>query len=127
MSKKTENIITLVDNVRIDDNPTSYTSAELAVAAWSYCLFYITIDSTLAPTDIQIILEFSNNDGSTWFQYRNDFWGDLRYEDTATASGINHCISSPLAGSLMRVRVVGTGTTSTAYFDISVHVQPYNV
>jgi hypothetical protein len=108
-------ITTLINAVRIDDDPTSYNSAAIDCEIKNKFLLFLNIDSTLSPTTLQIIVQFSDDGGDTWYDYKNDFFGDLLYEDTEVASGVKHCVSGECIGSTMRVRAVGVGTNSTNY------------
>ena len=122
----TGTITTLIDAVRIDNDPTTSSSSKLDVHDFSKGLLFIDIDSTLAPTDLLIDLEVSDDNGTTWYKLMNDFLSDLRYEDTATASGLKECLEIPLPGDDIRVTVTGTGTDATNYFDVTIKLQPLN-
>ena len=49
---------TLVDDIRIDDDPTSYNSAGLDVSEHNACWILIDIDSTLAATTFLLSLRY---------------------------------------------------------------------
>ena len=116
-------ITTLLNAVRIDNDPTSSSSAAISTADYNEFQLYIDIDSTLAPTTLQLNVEFSDDGGTTWYKYMNDFFGDLSWEDTATASGLKQCVSGRCVGKTMRVTAVGVGTTASAFFDVTVKVE----
>lgn len=122
---KIPTLITLEEDQVLDDSPTSKNSAAQDTEPYSRFLLYLKIDSTLAPTDIRFIIQFSNDGGTTWFDLQNDFWGDLRYEDTAVASIVYECLEGPCAGKKMRLRAVATGTNATNYFTYSAYLELY--
>jgi len=117
-------VTTLIDNVTLDDDPTSYTSDAMAVDGYSQGLLFLDIDSTGSPTLVQIEMQFSDDNGTTWYKLANGFMGSLVYEDTETASGLNECVEIPLTGSLMRLVATATGTDGSNSFDITAKVQP---
>ena len=46
------------------------------------------VAKTGTPTDIVLEVRFTTNTGTAvYFPYQNDFWGDLRWDDTAIGSG----------------------------------------
>ena len=109
---------TLVDDIRIDDDPTSYNSAGLDVSEHNACWILIDIDSTLAPTHLRVLAQFSHDAGTTWWDFEEGLWASLGWEDTDTASGINKAFMLPCGGiDLMRIRIIGTGTDATNFFD----------
>lgn len=104
-----------------------YTSGTLNVSEASKGLLFVDIDSTLDPTDVLIIFQVSDDGGDTWYTFKTDPLTELRYEDTATANGLKECFDIPLPGDDIRAIVSATGSTTTAYFDVTVKVQPYNL
>jgi len=117
---------TLIDNVRIDDDPTFYNSAAFDVSIWSAVWVLIDIDSTLAPTNLRVVAQFSNDNGVTWWDFEEGLWASLYWEDVDTASGINKAFLLPCGGQdNMRIRVVGTGTDATNYFDVTVKMRGF--
>jgi len=121
--KRIDTIQTLINAVRLDDSPTSYNSDAINTEDFTDFLLFLNIDSTLAPTDVVFIVQFSDDGGTTWYDYQNDFWGDLRYEDVATAAGIKECLHGKVGGRKMRLRAVATGTDATNYFDITAKIE----
>ena len=84
-----------------------------------FSLFY-TLARAGTPTDIRIIVQFSQDGGTTFFDYMNWFFGDLRFDDTAVGSdGINEVVTGDCIAEDMRIRVVATGTTASNTFTVS--------
>ena len=96
---------------------------QIAVSQPFECLGYrdllllIDLDVTGQPTDIVIELEFSN-DRVNWYKYSQDFWIDLRYEDTA--GDLLECVEAPVLAPWVRVRLVSTGCEAGATFEMTV-------
>jgi hypothetical protein len=108
-------------NITYDDSPTTATSATVDCSRARDFMFLWSVFRANAPTDIQVICEFSNDGGTTWFAYRNDFWGQLLYDDVAvgTTPGISRCYSGTCVGDFIRFRIVCQGTSASATFVVS--------
>ena len=101
-------------NVEYDTSTTeTNSSASQDCTRFREFLFMWTVTKNNTPTDIQAKVQFSDDGGTTWFDYRNDFWGQLIYDDVAVGSGFNRCYSGRCIGDLMRVQVVATGLTGS--------------
>ena len=114
---------TLIDNKAIQ---TTYTSASIHVEDYREFVLYLSINSTLAPTDILFRVQFSD-DNVTFYNLTDWWYGDLRYEDTATADGItesmgSHCVQ----GRYIRLFATVTGGSATAYFTVTAKMEFYN-
>ena len=117
---------TLIDAVRIDNDPTSYNSGAMDVTEYSAVWVLIDIDSTLAPTTLRVLAQYSDDAGTTWWDFEEGLWASLYWEDTATAAGINKAFLLPCGGiDDIRIRVVGTGTDATNYFDVTVKARAF--
>ena len=117
---------TLIDGIRLDNDPTFYNSAALDVEGYAMVALLVAIDSTLAPTDVRIVVQFSDDGGTTWWDYEEGFWASLYWEDTATATEIHKAFVLPVAGfDVMRIRAVATGTNAANYFDVTVKARPF--
>lgn len=115
-----------VISVRLDDDPTSYNSAAIDVSDWSALWVLIEIDSTLAPTNVRILPQFTPDSGVTWYDFEEGLWASLYWEDTDTASGIHKAFLLPCGGiDLVRFRAVATGTDATNYFDVTVMIRGF--
>ena len=117
---------TLIDAIRLDNDPTFYNSDALDVEGYAMVALLVAIDSTLAPTDVRIVVQFSDDGGTTWWDYEEGFWASLYWEDTATATEIHKAFVLPVAGfDSMRIRAVATGTNAANYFDVTVKARPF--
>jgi len=117
---------TLIDAVRLDDAPTFYNSAALYIEGYSMVALLVSIDSTLAPTDVRLLAQFSDDGGTTWWDFEEGLWASLYWEDTATATEIHKAFVLPVAGfDHVRIRAVATGTDATNYFDVTVKARPF--
>jgi len=117
---------TLIDNIRIDDAPTFYNSVAHNISTQSAVWVHIAIDSTLAPTNLRVIAQFTDDGGTTWWDFEEGLWASLYWEDLDTAAGINKAFLLPCGGQdSMRIRVVGTGTDATNFFDVTVKIRSF--
>ncbi|MFQ5858981.1 MAG: hypothetical protein ACE5LU_25555, partial [Anaerolineae bacterium] len=117
---------TLVNAVRLDDSPTSYNSANMDVDGYRGAWVLIDVDSTLTPTDVRFLAQFSDDGGTTYWDYEEGLWASLYFEDQDTASGVKKVFDLPLEGiDDWRIRVVATGTNATNYFDVTVKARGY--
>ena len=112
---------TLIDGVRIDDDPTAFNGPSFPVGGFNAMWVLIDIASTLAPTHLRVLAQFSDDGGTTWWDFEEGLWASLGWEDTDTASGINKAFMLPFGGiDLMRIRIIGTGTDATNFFDVTI-------
>lgn len=122
--KRRRAFVTLIDNITLNDDPTSYNSAAQAVDIWRNFLLYLDVDS--AGTDVhvvQFIVQFSDDGGTTWYDYKQGLFASLFYEDVDTADGVTECFSGVVHGRDMRLRAVATGTSGTLTFTITAKVE----
>ena len=112
---------TLIDAIRIDNAPTDYNSAGMDVSDYGAVWVLCDVDSTLAPTHLRVIAQYSHDAGTTWWDYEEGLWASLGWEDTDTAAGINKAYMLACGGiDLIRIRIVGTGTDAGNFFDVTV-------
>lgn len=116
--------VTLINAVRLDDDPTTTTSTAVDVYGYKEIIIETLVDSTLAPTDVVFQLQFSNDDGVNFATYNLDYWANYRYEDTATASGLREVAVGRVLGKKMQFVATATGTSGTAFFDVSAWLVP---
>ena len=105
-------ILTLHNAQRLDDSPTSATGTEIAsdlVGSFRKFALYLDIDSTSTPTTLEVIVQFSDDGGTTWYDYRQGLFAALFYEDTAVAGGIKQMFVGDVAGRSFRVELVAVG------------------
>jgi hypothetical protein len=119
-------IATLIDAITLDDDPTAYNSAALDSSGFRKFLLYLAIDSTSTPTTLQILVQFSDDGGTTWWTYKQGPFAALFWEDGDTATEVNECFEGECGGRLMRIRAVGVGTTSSAKFKVTAKVELRN-
>ena len=112
-------LFTPVDAVVFDDDPTTYTSAEIDCSGYRKFLLRLRLTVTDTPTTIQIIVQFSQ-DGATYENYMRGPFGSLMYEDSAGSK--NECIEGPVLGAKMRIYVVTVGTDATHKFTLTAKV-----
>jgi hypothetical protein len=119
----------LIDNVRLDDDPTSYTSGQLGVRGWSAAWVMIRLNSTSNPTNIRILAQFGYDQGGSvvdWYDFEEGLWGALYWEDTDVADGVNKIFLLPCGGvDYIRFVATGTGTDGENYFDVTVQVRQF--
>ncbi len=87
---------------------------------------YVFIDSTGAPTTLQVEVQFLDRWSAQWYTHKQGPFAALFWEDGDTASGIWECFVGDVLGREMRVKLTGVGTTAAAYFDVSVAVDFWN-
>lgn len=74
-------------------------------------------DTTGAPTDMLIDLEWSD-DNVTFYKYMQDFWGDLRWEDTGAP--YTECLTVPVRAPYIRFSATSAGADASNYFTLTV-------
>lgn len=117
---------TIIDAVRLDDDPTFVNSAAIDSDGWSAAWVLISIESTLAPTDIRIVAQFTDDGGTTWWDFVEGLWASLYWEDTGTATEIRRAFLLPLGGiDNFRIRAVATGSDAGNFFDVTVRVRNF--
>jgi len=119
-------IATLIDAVTLDDDPTSYNSDALDCSGFRNFLLYVAIDSTSTPTTLQLLVQFSDDAGTTWWTYKQGPFAALFWEDGDTATEINECFEGKCGGRLMRVRAVAVGSDGTKKFKVTAKVELFN-
>lgn len=87
---------------------------------------YVFIDSTLAPTTIQIEVEFLDRYTGQWYTYKQWPFAALFWEDGDTAAGIYECFYGEVVGRAARVKLTGVGTSSVNFFTVSIAIDFWN-
>lgn len=116
-------IVTLIDGILLDDDPTSYNSDAVAVDPWTDFLLMLSVLSANTPTTVQFIVQFSDDGGSTWYSYLQGLFAALFYEDADTATVVRECFSGKVQGRDMRVRAVGVGTGASDTFTVTAKLE----
>lgn len=104
---------TPVSAVLFDSAAEAYTSASINCSGYRKFLLEINLDVTLAPTDIQIFVQFSD-DNTTFYNYMNGPFGCLLYEDAAGDK--LECVSGDCLAAYIRIYVLSSGCSATATF-----------
>jgi len=102
-----------------NNTTTSANSSSIDVSAARWLNIYIDLAFANTPTDIRLIAQFSNDGGTTWFDWSVDQWVDLRYGPGQMP--LKEVIPlGYVCGAMFRVRAVATGTTATSTFTLSI-------
>ena len=123
---RSEDVVQIIDNVVLDDAPTSFTSKAVRVGPFRRFALYLKHKSANAPTNLQYIVEFLNPHDGQWYQYNEGVFASLFYEDTVLATERFESFVGFVLGPDMRLRAVGTGTSSSATFTITAGVAFFN-
>ncbi len=86
----------------------------------------LRIDSTGAPTTIQVKVKFIDRWSGEAHTYKQGPFAALFWEDVDTAAAIKECFSGECMGRSMVISFTGVGTTAAAYFTVSASVELYN-
>lgn len=116
-------IVTAIDGVVLDDDPTSTNSSTISADPWTDFLLMLSVLSSGTPTTVQFLVQFSDDVGTTWYTYKQGVFASLYYEDGDTASVVTECFSGKVHGRDMRVRAVGVGTDGSNTFTITAKVE----
>jgi hypothetical protein len=114
--KKTIDVSAL--DVTIDDSPTTAQISDLEVGGYTHFAIGFECTSTgVGAHNFDIIVSFSA-DGTNYQKLQNEFWGFLRYEDTAFSSADTVLLNGEIpAGALyMQIDIVGNSTTASLFF-----------
>jgi hypothetical protein len=123
--RRSSAITTLIDGIVFDADPTTYNSDNQDVSQWRNFLLFLDVASSGTPTTIRFILQFSDDGGTTYYDYLLDHFVWLGYEDQDTASGITHCYDGVCHGRDMRLRAVATGTDGSNTFTVTAKIEFY--
>ena len=114
---------TLIDNQVITD---TYTSTSIRTEDFRTFVLYLDIDSTGQPTDTVFNIQFSE-DNVYWYNLTEWQYGDLRYEDTATANRVRESMGHiNILGRYIRLLATVTGGDGTNYFTVTAKMEFYN-
>jgi len=102
---------------------TTATSSSVSCQGFKNFRLWNTVTSAGTPTDITFTLQLSDDSGATWYDLTENFWGNLIYEDTTTASGMSEVLLGQLAGAThLRLKIDGVGTDASNTFTVSTSV-----
>lgn len=108
---------TFVDAVVFDSTDETYTSESYDCVEYRGFVLLIDLGVTLAPTDIQIQVRFSDDD-TTFYRLMNGPFGGLRFEDVAgnkTEALVGKCLAQ-----YMDVHCISSGCSGTNKFTLTV-------
>ncbi len=105
---------------------TEWESEPIPCEAFRKFLLMVRLDSTGAPTTIQVKVKFLDRWSGEYYTYKQGLFAALFWEDTDTATAIKECFSGDCMGRSMIISLTGVGTTAAAYFTASLAVELYN-
>lgn len=117
-----DTVVSLFSAQVFNNTTTSANSSAVDVSGARWAVIYIDLAESGNPTDIRLIPQFSNDGGTTWFDWSVDQWVDLRYVDAqmplTESIPLNYVI-----GTDFRLRAVATGTTASDTFTLSADIE----
>jgi len=122
---RTKDVIQLFDKERVNDT-VERISDEIQCAPFRKFGLYVGIDSTGAPTTLQVKVQFLDRWSGQWHTYKQGLFAALFWEDTDTASGIYEAFVGDVLGRAVRVTLTAVGPSSTKYFTTSISVDFWN-
>ena len=109
------------ENEVIDDNVDHISISELETYNHNQCGLFITLDRTGSPTDIEIRVLFSPDNGETWFK-NSDVWSG----GSPSTLPVNEAFGGiDCPGSRAKVCITGSGCDSSNYFTVSTWLIAY--
>jgi len=122
---RTKDIIQLFDK-EVCNAVSERISDDIECAPFRKFGLYVAIDSTGAPTTLQVKVEFLDRWSGQWFHYKQGPFAALFWEDGDTASGIHEAFVGDVLGRALRVTLTDVGSDSTKYFTVSISVDFWN-
>lgn len=105
----------------LDNAPTFANSSLLDVSAYTLAAIYLNIAIANNPTSLQVIHQFSDDAGTTWFDYKDL---DRLFTDMSLTP-ILVCYQIPLIGGDFRLRIVGKDTTASDTLTVTASAELY--
>ena len=108
-------------NGSYNDTGSTFNSEIISCEPYTKFNLFYKITKANTPTDIKINVQFSPDSGTTWHDYKNWFFGDLRYDDTAIGTGsiLRNVVMGDCIAEHMRISTLAAGVSSTNTFVIS--------
>jgi hypothetical protein len=106
-------------------NTTEQISDSVECGAFRKFGIFVRLDSTGAPTTIQVKVQFLNRWDGEWYTYKQGPFAALFWEDGDTATAQKESFVGECFGRAIRVTLTGVGTTSIAYFAASITLELY--
>lgn len=106
-------------DVTLNSGTTTATLSDLDVEDYTHFAIGFECDASAATGDhsFDIIVSFSR-DGTVYYKYQNDFWGFLRYEDTAFATADTILLEGRIPSGMlfMQIDIVGNSLSGSESF-----------
>lgn len=109
-------VSTLIDAVVFNSAAEAYTSAAVDCSGYRKFLIEMNVDVTLVPTDLNIQVQFSD-DNATFYNYMNGPFGSLMYEDGAGDK--LECVSGDCLAQYVRLYILSSGCDATNKFTLT--------
>ncbi len=123
---RSEELVRLFDKVVVNATQTRESPAVQSGPFRRFAL-YLQIDSAgVDDHTLQVVIEYLNPHTGLWHRYLQGIFASLFYEDTVTASEVNEVFDGLVMGKAMRVTLLGTSTTASLTFTVSVGVEFFN-
>ena len=124
---RTESVWTTLMNAQIFNNVvTAANSLTHNIVGNGALWVHIFVTSGGTPTDIRVLAQFSDDGGSTWWDFEEGLWASLMWEDTDTAADIRKAYLLTCGGQdLVRFRVICNGTTAPNTFTCTIGVRAF--
>ena len=107
-------------NTTYNDSTTSANSETIDCSKYRWFQLFASMDSSGVGThQLLTKVQFSQDGGTTWFDYRNNFWGQLYVDDVEVVGGVNRCWKGECIAEDMRVRVEATNTNASLTFQLT--------
>lgn len=119
---RSKDVVQLFDQKKITDTK-EHQSEGIVCRDFREFLLYLGIDSTGAPTTLQVKLKYLDPWTGKWHTYKQGLFASLFYEDGDTASGVHECFSGEVMGSEIVISLTGVGTTDSAYFTVDTAIE----
>jgi hypothetical protein len=120
--RRQSTILTAI-NTTYDDSPTTATSASVDCSMFRRGSFNAIVTESGTATDITFTLQFSNDGGTTWFDYRVGPWVKYRFDDATIAAHASNqlkiCEPFECVAPNVRMIVTGVGTDASNSFTVA--------
>ena len=120
---KRSSITNLANPQIFDDTQADFNSITVDCSHFREFILYLGMVSAGTPTTIQFIPQFSDDGGTTFFNYLQGIWASMFFEDTVMTSAIGRAFDGKVVGRLFRLRIEAVGTTAVNTFTASADVE----
>jgi hypothetical protein len=104
-------------NTTLDGTPAKTYSASFSSEDYLYFSLSGMITKNAAPTDVRFKVQFKSD--TTWVDYRQGFWADLRYDDVVVGTaGLPFAFDGNCVMKKIRAFVTGAGLSATNRFTL---------